>query len=210
MNEEKRKADKYIIIQALHIGDREIVIGEDSENQEGQKYMCAFYSKNELFGLYNEVLSSDDYLEIVEVYGQRVAEQAQKTRAELITPKIQEISNAPLTTHDCIPISYDDDLNGRVIVIKSEVLRPEYRMASCQIMLCTGGFGAFPHSSGSACFCVDLYSGKKSRFERWDILGTLEPEQLPEWAKLGLKNYQRSQSQQQEKVSKRKEKDHER
>ena len=41
MNDEKRMAGNYAIIQALHIGDREIVIGENPENQDGQKYICA-------------------------------------------------------------------------------------------------------------------------------------------------------------------------
>lgn len=63
-------------------------------------------------------------------------------------------------------------------------------MATNQIKLCTGGFGAYPHSRGSACFCVDLYSGKEARFERQDILGTLKSEQLPQWAALGLEQYQ--------------------
>ena len=42
------------------------------------------------------------------------------------------------------------------------------------------------HSRGSACFCVDLYTGKESRYERMDILGIMEPEKLPGWAKHGL------------------------
>lgn len=59
--------------------------------------------------------------------------------------------------------------------------------------ICTGGFGASPRSRGSTCYCVDLYSGKESRFERMDVLGTLEPEQLPEWARLGLVEYRQKQ-----------------
>lgn len=200
MNDEKRMAGNYTIIQALHIGDREIVIGENSENQDGQKYMCAYCTANELFARYDEVLASDDYPEIVPIYGERVAEQAEKTCVELITPKIQGIPNAALTAKDCTPVSYDDNLNGKVVVIKPEVLRREYRMATRQIKLCVGGFGASPYSRGSACYCVDLYSGKESRFERRDILGTLEPEKLPKWAELGLVDYQQRKNQQQKNV----------
>lgn len=200
MHDEKRMAGHYEIIQALHIGDREIVIGENPENRDGQKYMCAYCTANELFARYDEVLASDDYPEIVKIYGERVAEQAEKTRVELITPKIQGIPNAALTAKDCVPVSYDDDLNGKVVVMKPEVLRREYRMATRQIKLCVGGFGASPHSRGSACYCVDLYSGKESRFERWDILGTLEPEQLPKWAELGLVDYRQRKNQQQKDV----------
>ena len=73
-------------------------------------------------------------------------------------------------------------------------------MATRQIKLCVGGFGASPHSRGSACYCVDLYSGKESRFERWDILGTLEPEELPKWAELGLVDYRQRKKQQQKDI----------
>ena len=132
---------------------------------------------------------SGDYCEISKLYGQRLVEQAEKTRAALFRPKFQGIDTRPLTKVDCTPISYDDDLNDRIVVIKPEVLRREYRMATKQIKLCTGGFGASPKSRGSACFCVDLYSGSASRFERQDILGTLKPEQLPQWAAIQLEQY---------------------
>lgn len=197
MSDEKRMAGDYEIIQSVHIGDREIVLGENPENQDGQKYMCAFCTANELFARYDEVLASNDYPEIVKIYGERVAAQAEKTRVELMAPKIQGIPNAALTAKDCTPVSYDDDLNGKVVVIKPEVLRREYRMATRQVKLCVGGFGASPHSRGSACYCVDLYSGKETRFERRDILGTLEPGKLPQWAELGLTNYQQRKKQQQ-------------
>lgn len=200
MSDEKRMAGDYEIIQAVQIGDREIVIGENPENRDGQKYMCAYCTENELFARYDEVLASDDYPEIVKIYGERIAEQAEKTRVELITPKIQGIPNAALTAKDCTPVSYDDNLNGKVVVIKPEVLRREYRMATRQIKLCVGGFGASPHSRGSACYCVDLYSGKESRFERRDILGTLEPEKLPKWAELGLVDYRQRKNQPQKDV----------
>ena len=168
MNDEVRQAGDYTIIHSLHIGDREVVLGEDMENQEGQRYMCAFCTSNGLFARYDDVLAGDDYPEVVKIYGQRVAEQAEKTRMELFTPKFQGIPNAPLTARDCTPLSYDDDLTDKVIVIKPEVLRREYRMATRQIKLCTG--------------C-----------ERMDVLGILEPEQLPEWARLGLVEYRQKQ-----------------
>ena len=39
------------------------------------------------------------------------------------------------------------------------------------------------HKSLCTVDCTQLYSGKTSRFERSDILGTIAPEKLPEWAK---------------------------
>ena len=156
--------------------------------------MCAYCQQNEIAALYNEVMVSDDYCEIVKLFADRLSEQAEKTRAEVLKPKFQGIDVTPLTSKDCTPVTYDDDLNGKIVVIRPGVLRKEYQLATRQLKLCIGGFGASPHSRGSACFCVDLYSGDSSRFERRDILGTLEPEQLPQWAKLGLEQYQRERS----------------
>ncbi len=198
MSEKKRMAGRYKIIYAVHIGDREIVVGEDSAATDGQKYMCAYCQQNEIIAQYDEVLASDDFPEIVVIFGQRIAEQAEKTRVDLLTPKLQGISNAPLTAQNCTPVSSDEYLNGKIVVIKPEVLRQEYRRATNQIKLCIGGFGASPHSRGSACFCVDLYSGKTSRYERGDVLGTMSTEQLPKWAEWGLQKYQQKQKQDKE------------
>ena len=76
---EKRMAGNYEVIQAVHIGDREVVLGENPQDDTGMKYMCAFCRQNALFAEYSEVMASDDFPEIVELFGQRVAEQAQKT-----------------------------------------------------------------------------------------------------------------------------------
>ena len=182
-NEEKRMAGDYVIIHALHIGDREIVLGENPAGASDERYMCAFCETNTLLASYTEVMVSDDYPELVKLFGERVAEQAEKTRIELNGPKLQGIPNDPITAEGCEVIGHGHDLRGKIVVIKPEVLRPEYRRATCQIQLCTGGFGAAPNSRGSACFCTELYSGKSSRYERRDILVTIAPEALPKWAK---------------------------
>lgn len=192
---DKRMAGDYEILHCLHIGDTEVVIGENRNASPEERYMCAFCQQNELVALYNDVQVSGDFCEIVKLYGERLSEQAEKTRVTLLRPKSHGIDTTPLTKTDCTPLSYDDDLNNKVVVIRPEVLRREYQMATRQIKLCIGGFGAYPHSRGSACYCVDLYSGKTARFERRDILGTLEKDQLPQWAKLGLEQYQNEQRQ---------------
>jgi hypothetical protein len=201
---EKRMAGEYEIIHAVQIGDREIVVGENPADANGQKYMTAFCEANELFARYDEVLVSDDYPEIMKYFGERIAQQAEKTRAEMFTPKFQGIDVSPIMGEGCTPITGKDDLNGKVIVIRPEVLRREYRRATNQVKLCTGGFGASPNSRGSACFCKDVYSGKESRYERRDVLGVLTPEQRPEWVKYGLESIKQAEGQK-EKTNKERE-----
>lgn len=195
MDEEKRMAGDYEIIHAMHIGDREIVIGENQADPNGQFYMCAYCQSNGLFAVYNEVMVSDEYAEIVKLFGQRVTEQAEKTRQELFKPKFQEIENAALTARDCNVIDYTDDLHNKVVILKPDALRREYRVATHQILFCTGGFGASPRSRGSACYCVNLYTRETDRYERRDILGTIPENQLPKWAALGLDCYRQEQRQ---------------
>ena len=181
MSNEKRMAGDYEIIQSVFIGDREIVVGVNEADTNGLPYMVAYCESNAILGRYYDVVGSDEFPEIMEIYGQRIVEQAQKIRTEFSKAKIQGIDNKPITAEGCTLIGYDDDLHGKVIVIKPEALRPEYRRATSQVMLCTGGFGAYPHSRGSAVFCTEIYTGRERRFERMDVLGILKPEDQPEW-----------------------------
>ena len=77
---EKRMAGDYEIIHAFHIGDKEIVIGENVNAPGDERYMCAYCEKNEILGLYSDLWVSDDFCEIAKIYADRLSEQAEKTR----------------------------------------------------------------------------------------------------------------------------------
>ena len=188
----KRMAGDFEILQAIRIGDREIVLGENPSGVDGERYMCAFCQSNGLMAVYTEIMASGNYPELVKLFGRRVAEQAEKTLAALDGPKLQGIPDAPNTAEGCDVIGYQHDLKGKIVVIRPEVLRPEYRRATNQLQLCTGGFGSSPNSRGTACFCTELYSGRTSRFERSDILGIVAPEELPQWARQRLEDIQQA------------------
>ena len=179
-------AGDYEIIQSMMIGDKEIVLGENPKDTSGLPYMCAFCEDNGIVARFYDAVGGDDFCEIAQEYGQRIAKQAEGTRQALLNERAGLDGNSIITAAQCEGISSKDDLHGKVIVIKPEVLRREYRAAAHQLKLCTGGFGSSPNSRGSACFCTDLLTGKESRFERRDVLGTMEPDKLPQWAKDGL------------------------
>ena len=116
MNEEKRMAGNYEIIHSVYIGDREIVVGEDLANTEGNKFICAYYRPALIYAVYDEVMGSDDYAEIIQLFGERVAEQAAKTREMFNDHRLEGQDVSPLTIKDCTPITGDDDLHNKVIV----------------------------------------------------------------------------------------------
>lgn len=183
---EKRMAENYEITQAVSIGDREVVMGVDKTN--AMPYFCAFYSCNVIFESYSDGIMSDDYVEIVELFAERVRKQCEKVRAE------QEritVPREPVTEDMCLPLAYDDSLAGKVVAIRKDALKPEYRSAPYQLVYVTGGNGARGKALGSACFCTNLYSGERGRWERRDIQGEVKPECLPDWAKARAERIQK-------------------
>jgi len=185
--QEKRMAGEYEVFQAISVGLVEIVMGDNPNAEPEERYMCAICTSNDLFAQYRDIYVSEDYAEILELYGQRVAGEAEKLLNEVAEIKEQGIDDTPLTDAGFQPLSPEDDLNGKVVVIRADVLKKEYQRATRQLQLVTGGFGASPNSRGTACYCKNLYSGKQERFERWDVLGIVDRENLPDWAKDGLR-----------------------
>ena len=187
MNEnEKRMIGDYEVLHAISAGPLEIALGCNMDAALGERYMCCYCTGVGFLMQYSGVLASDDYAEMLQIFGIRITEQAERLKEELAQPEKSGIEDKPIIRDGFVPITHEDDLKDKVIVIRPEVLKPEYQRATRQYQLCTGGFGASPHSRGSACFCTNLYSGKSSRYERMDVLGIVPKEMLPEWAKKAL------------------------
>ena len=88
----------------------------------------------------------------------------------------------PFTVDDCIPDDRDKNIVGKVVVINAEVNRYEYRHSAYQLVLVDGGHGA-RGGRGQAVFGTCLADGKHARWERYDVLGEIKPEKMPDWAK---------------------------
>ena len=186
--DEKRMVGDYTVLNSMYIGHREIILGENPKAASGEKYVCCYAERVLFYEQYLEAQVSDDFAEIVKLYGERVTQAADEIMKE--TEKVtSEIGmNVEITAKDWKPISHDDAIEDKVIVIRGNVLRPEFRHASHQLLLCTGGFGAQKNARGRTCYCISLYSGKQTSFYRSDVLGVMDKHSLPEWAKIGLQN----------------------
>ena len=186
--EEKRMAGNYEVTTAFEIGTKEIIIGEDKTAAYDERFVVANYENNGIFERYVDALVGGDYAEIVKIFAERVKNEAEKVIDE--KSKIS-VDMTPITKDGCQVLKVDDSIKNKVVVIRADVFKPEYQIATKQLQLCTGGFGAEPNSRGSACFCTNIYSGKESRFERSDVLGIIEKDDLPDWAKDRLDDVQR-------------------
>ena len=186
--EEKRMAGNYEVTTAFEIGTKEIIIGEDKTAAPDERFVVANYENNGIFERYVDALVGGDYAEITKIFAERVKNEAEKVIDE--KSKIT-VDMTPITKDGCQVLEADDSIKNKVVVIRADVFKPEYQIATKQLQLCTGGFGAEPNSRGSACFCTNLHSGKESRFERSDILGVIEKDDLPDWAKERLDEVQK-------------------
>lgn len=86
----------------------------------------------------------------------------------------------------CEENSRDLDLKNRVVVLKPECLKDEYRFPDFQLLYATGGFGCSPTARGRRVFAEFLRDGEKTSFYREDFFGVIKNEYLPEWAQENL------------------------
>ena len=185
MPDEKRMIENFEVIHSLQIGAREVVVGVSPE----QEFMCCFYTQDGMREYYAEAMASDDYLEIMELYTDRLKGQVAALQAHR---KTLHIPLELLGSEHCFPLLDDDDITGKVVAVKPSSLRYEYRRADCQLLLVTNGSGARSYSRGTSVYGVNVFTGRRAgRWERQDVLGEVRPEFLPQWAKEHLAVIQR-------------------
>jgi len=189
MSDVKRKIGEYTVLSAVNVGEKEIILASNEQSTDGEKYLCGFVERNDLFELCSECMVSDDYIEIVHLFGSRVANEAEIFREQV---EKLDIPVTVITESDCITDHYSKDINGKIIAIDPKVLKPEFRRADRQLYLVTGGFGASANSRGSAVFCTNLHTGESTRYERMDVMGKVKPECMPDWAKEKAQGLSRS------------------
>ncbi len=66
--------------------------------------------------------------------------------------------------------SLNIDLEGKTIVLKPKVLKPEYRAIKWRLFKVDGGFGASPNTIGSALIGEFLADGERARMEGHQVL----------------------------------------
>ena len=180
MENEKRKVGDYTVLCAVNIGSREIILAENEQSANGERFLCCYGERNDIFEKFTECAVGDDYIDAALFFAERIKQDAERFREEV---EKLDIPVTVITEADCIPDHYKNDINGKIIAINPAILKPEYQRADRQLYYVTGGFGASANSRGSAVFCKNLYDGKITRYERMDVLGEVKPERMPDWAK---------------------------
>lgn len=81
---------------------------------------------------------------------------------------------------ECKPLS--DNIEGKLVVIKPDSFKPEFREAKYQLVLATGGFGCDVSKMGNAVFVIECCENPENyRQERYNLIGEPTEEIIMEW-----------------------------
>ena len=179
MSEKRMISDTgYEVKRSQWIGGTEYLMAENPKAHADERFMVCDYTQNAFLGQYANAVVDGNGMEAISEYNKRVYEALDKVSAELDS---RGLPSELFTAEHCIPHSYEQDINGKVVAIKADCLSPEYRRGSEQFVYVTGGFGANANSRGNAVYCYQLSDKKQVRFERYQVLGIVK--ELPDWAK---------------------------
>ena len=90
-----------------------------------------------------------------------------------------------IVVEECKPL--ETLIEGKLVVIKAEDFKVEYRDAKYQLVLATGGFGCDGTKLGNAVFVTEVYPATDSekpesyRRERYQLAGMPTKEMIAEW-----------------------------
>lgn len=185
MNEEKEIINEhYEIVSSMNIGGKRMILAVSNDKEEQYPYLKCIYTENELFGTYESVIASDSYPEAIKLYADDI-----KAEAVQLELNQREMGDAALPCYkgdEVRPVYFTDSIIGKVVAIEEKYLSAGYKDRGHQLYYVVGGSGAYPNSRGQACFSYNLYDGKKERVERYEVMGYMREDELPEFAQKTL------------------------
>ena len=176
--EEKRKFGDYEVIQSVSLGETEIIVGEC--NYKEPRYVCCNIQCSNLLQIPQNDVYDKNYIKIMREFSNRISERI--TELEKEAP--QEIK--VILSEQCIPVNEFNNIAGKVVVISPDKLKREYQNERNQLYYAVSGNGTRLSSIGNAVFCYNLATKEQCRWERYDLLGVIKDEEIPQWAKEGL------------------------
>lgn len=179
----KEVIEEYTVQSSVNVGNRRIIYAKDETETTEMPYMKCVAYENFMFTRYENGVISDNFEEIMKLYADEIRD------AALVIEQENEERGAshlpPFQYSDLIPDT-DGNLVGQVVAIRTKHLLDGYKTMPYQLFYVTGGSGANENHYGNACFCNQLYTGKETRIERYEVLGIVPEDKLPDFAKATL------------------------
>ena len=95
--DDKRMIGDYTVLNSMYVGHKEIAICENQKAAKDERYLCCYIENVIVFERYTEALVSDDFAEIAQVFGERIASAAEEIIKETEKANEKVGANAELT-----------------------------------------------------------------------------------------------------------------
>lgn len=177
---EPRIFGKYKEITAMDIGGKEIIIAENEETNNS--FICAYVTPIFMYDKINVIYEDSNYINVVKKYLEVIKEALVDYEREIHRLTLDANYDKVYTQDDCIELT-NQDIKGKLVILKAESIKPEYRLPAYQLLYVTGGNGANYNARGISVFGIEIYTGNPVRWGRMDVLGIISPEKIPQWAK---------------------------
>lgn len=181
--EEKEIIEGYTVQASVNIGNKRIIYAKDETEKMEMPYMKCIAIPNELFTRYEDAVISDSFEEIMKLFADDIKAEAIIIETENRARGANELP--PFKSSDLIA-DRDECIEGKVVAINPSYLFDGYKSLPYQLFYVTGGSGARANHYGNACFCNQLYTGNETRIERYEVLGIVPDDKLPDFAKATL------------------------
>jgi hypothetical protein len=173
----------YTVLNSISINSSDVIISENPDAK--YRYMVV---ENRFTSYYNEIGDNNiftghtnDYLEALAAFTGKVQYNIDCVQSmRNLSQSMGSVEYAQLGRADCLPENQNDDFTGKLIIVKAGELKPEYRTAEHQLVLCSHGSGARANAKGTSVFGSELYSGESVCFGRHQIAGIADTDKLPE------------------------------
>ena len=176
--------DGYEVVHCIKLNAVSHVVAQNTASEDEHYRVYKVGASNGL-GLANYFLlhENHDYLNVMREYTRVLEAALDNLDLDRMYRGSLDFDDWVIKTSDCVYDSDKLDFEGQIIAIKSDVLSPEFRSASYQLHIATGGFGCSPTARGQSVHCKNIYDSSVVRFDRHQILGVVVPESIPHWAK---------------------------
>ena len=169
--DEVRNVGQYEITDSFEIAGVEIVMGENLQDENKKYYMACKLRSGEDFESYDDYITSNDYLEVVEMYSAWINEEVKK----MMDARDYRIEKIIVTEDMCDDIE-NKNIIGKVIAIRAENISPEYRVQQNLILRCI-------NRDGSEVYTESFVSDERECYDLEDVLGIVKKEFYPYWLK---------------------------
>ena len=71
------------VLCAVNIGSREIILAENEQSANGERFLCCYGERNDIFEKFTECAVGDDYIDAALFFAERIKQNAEKFRAEM-------------------------------------------------------------------------------------------------------------------------------